>query len=197
MTGMTPLRRIAGLTMASAMLAGGVAPAAAQDVQYSALAKYLGELPFDPTINDVVVNCYVADGSFGARCQPAGTVKVTIGAAARHRLGLTTGLLAQGTLVGYTATSTTARLKIAPATKRKLKAAFKKAQASCHNCSTPLPVNARMSVTLTGPVGMPLETISDTVQVGVGSGHGGNKNAWAWTSNYHGWKPGGSGADSR
>jgi hypothetical protein len=185
------------LLMASGVLVAGAAPAMAQEAEYSALAKYYGELPFDQSINDVTVSCWTSDGTFGARCQPEGTVNVTIGAAARRRLGLTTNLLAHGTLTPYTSTSTTAKLKIAPATKRKLKRAFEKARAKCHNCETPLPVNARMTVTLTGPAGMPLEKISDTVQVGVGSIHGGNKQAWAWTSNYNGWKPGGSGADAR
>lgn len=193
----TQTRRIAGLLMAAGVLVPGAAPAVAQEAEFSALAKYAGELPLDQHYNDVTVSCYTVDPASDSRCVPEGTVRVTMGAPAQRRLGLSTNLLAYGTLTRRDAVTSIVQLKIAPATKRKLKTAFEKARAKCHNCETPLPVNSRMTVTLTGPVGLPLEKISDTVQVGVGSTHGGNKNAWAWTSNYTGWKPGGSGADTR
>jgi hypothetical protein len=179
------------------LAAGGLTAAdraAAQDQatqSYMARASYLGDLSFSSRSTTLLVGCYAATrGTFPSNCHAEGTFTITVTAATKQKLGLSSATVGKGILKPTAlATSGGRELTIPAAVKPKLKAFFKKAQDKCGRCGYSPPVAGRISVSLTGPAGLPDEEISASAAIGIGTDRGPNtknRQVLACTSNWYG-----------
>jgi hypothetical protein len=213
---MTPskIRRAAVLAATSfsavaLLTAGGLSAAddaAAQEAtqSYVGQMRYDGDLPFDSRAIILQVVCDAAtSGTSPGSCHAEGTFTITVTAAAKQKLGLSSATVGRGVLKNYGAVSLSGgrELTIPAAVKPKLKAFYDKAQKKCGDCGHASPVAGRVSVSLTGPQGLPDETLRDSVVLWIGSRYArGDKTGWAWdcTSNWYGpCTPGASGQPPR
>jgi hypothetical protein len=169
--------------------------ASAQDPApaYQAKATYGGDLGFNVNYIGLKVLCIAVGDAVPRSCSAEGTFTVNVSASAKRKLGISSTTVGTGVLKPCGGGTTCGReLKIPAAVKPKLQADFKKAQAKCGSCSTPLPVDGRITVALTGPAGLPTETLADSVKLGIGSGHAGGTSsdgAEVCTSNWVGSHP--------
>jgi hypothetical protein len=183
-------------TVVAALAAGGLtaadrAAAQAATQSYMARASYLGDLSFSSRSTTLTVGCYAAThGTSPSNCHAEGTFTITVTAATKQKLGLSSATVGNGVLKPTAlATSGGRELTIPAAVKPKLKAFFKKAQDKCGRCGYSPPVAGRISVSLTGPAGLPDEKISASAAIGIGTDRGPNtknRQVFACTSNWYG-----------
>jgi hypothetical protein len=197
------MRRLSSLFAAVVLSVLGLVGAAdAQAPEWSALVKYGGGLGIDygSGFYLAIVYCNSPSGQSTGKCHPEGTMKVTVSAAAQRRLGIHTATIARGVLVSRGLAESGVKLKIPAAIKPRVNRAFNRAREKCNDCGFPLKLAGHYSVTLTGPAGMPNETLGGPVTVTPGRPTGWYP-FWTWTSNYTGEKPtnhpgaGGDGSD--
>lgn len=180
-------------TVVALLAAGGLAVADGAAAQaptpsYVLRASYHGDLSFSSRATTVKVQCYGASQD-DPNCHAEGTFTITVTAAAKQRLGLSSATVGKGVLKACGLAQSCGReLTIPAAVKPKLKAFFDKAQDKCGHCGHASPVAGRISVTLTGPAGLPDGRLSDSVVVGIGTISGLGRKGWAsvCSSNWYG-----------
>src|SRR4051794_12654507 len=175
------------------LTASGLAAADGPTVQptqsYVAQMRYQGDLPFDRRSTTLQVLCYAAtSGTYPGGCHAEGTFTIKVTAAAKQKLGLSSATVGRGVIKGCgAAISCDSQYTIPAAVKPKLKAFYEKAAEKC-GCAHATPVAGRVSVSLTGPQGLPDETLRDSVVLRIGSDYGPDKKGYArvCTSNWYG-----------
>ena len=169
-------RSVVSLAAAPLLLTGLAASdlAAAQDPapEYAAYVSYYGDLPLtkfskQPDIN-LAARCRRVDpvANFPV-CNPEGTLTISVSAASAKQLGISSRIVGKGVLGPCGGGRSCLRdFSVPPAVLPRLERYFKSAQRKCggvcvHDVAVP---GGRFSATLTGPAGMPGETISGTVE---------------------------------
>jgi hypothetical protein len=190
---------VATLLAAGSLGVAGMAGAQNPAQSYGAHALYRGDLSFGHRYTSLNVTCIrtTPETSPGS-CHAEGTFTIKVSAAAKRKLGLSSATVGKGVLTSCgVGISCGRQLTIPAAVKPKLLADFKKANRKC-SCGSLPPVAGRISVSLTGPAGLPAETFADSVTLAIGSNGGSGQRGWAvfCTSNWVGTcDGGGSGAD--
>jgi hypothetical protein len=181
--------RLAAAAMTLALFcAGGLGVserAAAQDPPvFQAQAAYKGDFALPaitsrhqfgpPNAIQLTVSCFGANGSGMGGCYAEGTVTVQVSAAAKRKLGISSTTIGKGVLAPFgSQDEVEAQHMTVPANvRRKLKADYEKANNRCGNCGYGIQAAGTFSVTLTGPAGLPHETISAPVKISIGSSGG-------------------------
>jgi hypothetical protein len=167
----------------AATYGGGLA--AAQDAtapEYAAQAAFRGSVPpIYRNDQNLSVTCLEVNNQLSESCHAEGTYTIKVTAAAKRKLGISSATVGRGALVHCgTGVSCGWDMKVPADVKRKgLKAARQ-----C-SCEKGILVPGRITIVLTGPTGLPAETITGSGKFSIGGRVPSRSDyAYACTSNW-------------